>query len=76
MVFIDESRAYVGAEGALQVARHLRAPWRWLGRLAGAVPRSVRDRFYRWFARHRYRWFGKTATCRIPTPELRARFLA
>lgn len=75
LVFVEDDRAYVGSEGALRVARHLRAPWRWLGALAGVVPRVVRDALYRGFARHRYRWFGKTETCRIPTPELRSRFL-
>jgi predicted DCC family thiol-disulfide oxidoreductase YuxK len=40
------------------------------------IPRPLRDALYRWFAARRYRWFGKSDTCRIPTPELRARFLA
>ena len=39
------------------------------------VPRPVRDVVYKWIARNRYRWFGKRDTCRIPTPELKARFL-
>jgi predicted DCC family thiol-disulfide oxidoreductase YuxK len=39
------------------------------------VPRFLRDAVYRFIARNRYRWFGKSETCRVPTPELRARFL-
>jgi predicted DCC family thiol-disulfide oxidoreductase YuxK len=39
------------------------------------LPRPLRDAFYDWIARNRYRWFGQRDTCRIPTPELRARFL-
>jgi len=38
-------------------------------------PLRRHDGVYRWFARHRYRWFGKVDACRVPTPELRARFL-
>lgn len=74
VVFIDDGKAYTHSNGALRVARHLRAPWRWL-RFFVVVPRPLRDLVYRWFARNRYRWFGKTETCRVPTPELRARFL-
>ena len=74
VVFIDDGKAYTHSTGALRVARHLRAPWSLL-RIFWIVPRPLRDLVYRWFARNRYRWFGKTETCRVPTPELRARFL-
>jgi predicted DCC family thiol-disulfide oxidoreductase YuxK len=40
------------------------------------IPRPLRDLVYRFIARHRYRWFGKTESCWLPTPELRGRFLA
>jgi len=30
---------------------------------------------YDWVARKRYRWFGRQEACRVPTPELRQRFL-
>jgi len=40
------------------------------------VPTFLRDFLYRFFARNRYRWFGKKAECSIPTPSQRARFLA
>ena len=39
------------------------------------VPAFVRDFFYNLIARNRYRWFGKKDQCRIPTPELKQRFL-
>jgi predicted DCC family thiol-disulfide oxidoreductase YuxK len=39
------------------------------------VPRPIRDAIYDTIAKRRYRWFGKFDTCRIPSPELRARFL-
>jgi predicted DCC family thiol-disulfide oxidoreductase YuxK len=74
LVFVEGDRAYVRSAGALRIARHLRAPWRWAAALS-VVPGFVRDGVYRWFARHRYGWFGKTDACRVPTPELRARFL-
>jgi predicted DCC family thiol-disulfide oxidoreductase YuxK len=39
------------------------------------LPRALRDWLYRLVAKNRYRWFGKSETCMMPTPELRARFL-
>jgi predicted DCC family thiol-disulfide oxidoreductase YuxK len=39
------------------------------------VPRPVRDWGYDIVARNRYRWFGRTDSCMVPTPELRARFI-
>lgn len=40
------------------------------------LPKFLRDWVYRWVADHRYLWFGKRDTCRLPTPEERAQFLA
>jgi predicted DCC family thiol-disulfide oxidoreductase YuxK len=74
VVFIEDGKASMHSTAALRMARHLRAPWSWL-RAFWIVPRPLRDAVYRWFARNRYRWFGKTESCRVPTADLRARFL-
>lgn len=74
MVFIEDGRAHDRSTGALRVAAHLKAPWRW-GRVALVLPRFLRDLGYRFVARNRYRWFGKTDSCLVPTKELKARFL-
>lgn len=39
------------------------------------VPDWVRDAAYDWVARNRYRWFGKSESCRMPSPEERRLFL-
>ena len=62
------------SEAALYVAGRMGYPWKLL-RFFLIVPRPVRDGVYRWVARNRYRWFGRRDTCRIPTPDLRRRFL-
>ena len=74
VLLVEGGRIYTHSSAALRIARHLRSPWRWV-RLSLIVPRPLRDVVYRWIARNRYRWFGKTESCRVPTPELRARFL-
>ena len=49
--------------------------WRLFAILGSLVPRPVRDRVYDVIAKHRYSWFGKRDTCRLPSAEERPRFL-
>jgi predicted DCC family thiol-disulfide oxidoreductase YuxK len=74
VVLIEEGRVWQESSAALRIARHLPGAWKLLWVFA-AVPRPLRDAVYRWIARNRYRWFGKSETCWLPTPELKARFL-
>jgi predicted DCC family thiol-disulfide oxidoreductase YuxK len=39
------------------------------------VPKFLRDWVYDLVAKYRYRVFGKTEMCMMPTPEIQARFL-
>ena len=74
VVFVEAGTCHLRSDAALRVARHLSAPWRWL-MAARIIPRPVRDRIYDWVADRRYRWFGTRDACRIPDPDVRARFL-
>ncbi len=74
IVLIEDGVAYERSSAALRIARHLGGVWR-LAYAFIVVPRPLRDLVYRFVAKNRYRWFGKTDECRVPTPELRARFL-
>jgi predicted DCC family thiol-disulfide oxidoreductase YuxK len=40
------------------------------------VPSPIRDIFYDLIARNRYKLFGRSDTCRMPTPELQQKFLS
>ena len=68
-------RVYRRSAAALRIVRHLDGPWPLLT-VFRIVPRPIADRVYDWIARNRYRWFGHQESCRVPTPELAARFLA
>jgi predicted DCC family thiol-disulfide oxidoreductase YuxK len=74
MVLIDNGRAYVNSDGVLRTARRLGGPFLLLVPFL-MVPRKLRDAAYRAFASQRYRLFGRADQCRVPTPELRQRFL-
>ena len=62
-------RAYLGADAALQILRHLRG-WSLAARLLGLLPAAIRDRFYDRVARNRYRLFGRLETCMVPEAAL------
>lgn len=74
MVLVEDGTTYFKSTAFLRAVRYLKQPWPWLtaGRL---VPRPVRDWLYDRIARNRYRLFGRTESCMIPTPEMRSRFL-
>jgi predicted DCC family thiol-disulfide oxidoreductase YuxK len=73
-VLIQNGRAYRDSEGMLRAALLLGGAFRLVAPLL-FVPRALRDLLYRAFARNRYRWFGQSEQCRVPTAETRARFL-
>ena len=74
IVLVEDGRCYVRSTAALQIARRMSGAWPLLGALL-VVPAPLRDVVYRLVAKNRYRWFGKQDTCRLPTPDLRSRFL-
>jgi len=74
VVYIEGKQAFTRSDAALAIAGRLDPPWPLLG-VFWYVPRPLRDAIYSFVARNRYRWFGRTETCQLPTPEQRARFL-
>ncbi|KOP66766.1 thiol-disulfide oxidoreductase DCC [Bacillus sp. FJAT-18019] len=74
MVLIEDGKYYTRSTGALRIARRLRFPWP-LSYVFILIPPFLRNLVYRWVARNRYRWFGQSSECMIPTPEIRRRFL-
>lgn len=75
VVLVDRDGTWRHSTAIVRMLRGLGGAWSLWGTLLRLVPRPVRDAGYRFVARHRYRWFGRKETCRLPTPEERARFL-
>jgi predicted DCC family thiol-disulfide oxidoreductase YuxK len=74
VVLVEGDRATTKSDAALRIARGLALPWRFLALLV-VLPVRLRDWVYDQIAGNRYRWFGRSETCRMPTPELAARFV-
>lgn len=75
IILIEDGKSYFGSTAALKIGQTLKFPWSLLARLGLFVPTFLRDWLYDQIASHRYRWFGKTEFCMIPTENLKARFL-
>ncbi len=74
IVLLGERGWSVESMAALRILRRLRWPWPLFSGLI-LVPCPVRDAVYRFIARNRYRWFGKSNACMVPRVEWRERFL-
>ncbi|MFN3436442.1 MAG: thiol-disulfide oxidoreductase DCC family protein [Acidovorax sp.] len=74
LLVIDGDRSWQHTAAILRVLHALGWPWRlaWVGWL---VPAPLRDALYRSGARNRYRIWGRSDTCMVPSPEVAARFL-
>ena len=75
VVFVDDGVLFRRSSAIVGLLRQLGGPWRLVATLLWLIPRPLRDVGYRMVARSRYRIFGKSDTCRVPTPAERERFL-
>lgn len=73
VLVIGNRQVYDRSRAALEIARRLNGLWP-LFYVFVIVPPFIRNFVYDWIARNRYRWFGRTDECMIPTPELKSRF--
>lgn len=74
LVLVEEGQVYLGSTAALRVARLLGGGWPLFYSLI-IIPKGLRDRIYQWIGKHRYKWFGRRASCRIPTASEKSYFL-
>ncbi len=74
VVLIKNDRAYLRSAAVLQVLRGIGGIYS-LAMVFYIFPAFIRDVVYNFIAKNRYRWFGKQESCRIPTPELKAKFI-
>lgn len=74
IILIQNNKIYKRSRAALEIAKQLKGLWP-LCYIAIIIPGFIRDIVYNIIARNRYKWFGEMEACRIPTPEMRERFL-
>jgi predicted DCC family thiol-disulfide oxidoreductase YuxK len=73
-VLVEGEKYYRRSTAALRIAKDLNGAWKlFYGFII--IPAFLRDWVYNLVANSRYKIFGRTDSCMIPTPELRRRFL-
>ncbi|MBR9845843.1 MAG: thiol-disulfide oxidoreductase DCC family protein [Algicola sp.] len=75
LLYSEDKGLSVKSTAALHIAKHLGFP-RNLMTVFFIVPTFIRNWVYDFIAKNRYKWYGKKDACMIPTPELKAKFLA
>jgi predicted DCC family thiol-disulfide oxidoreductase YuxK len=73
-VWIEGERSYTKSTAALKTLRALGSVWQ-LFYILMIIPGPIRDLFYQFIAKRRYRWFGQADQCMLPKPEYQQRFL-
>ena len=68
VIAIKQKLIYFESDAAIEIARLLPFPWK-LAILIKIIPKKLRDYIYRIIAKNRYKWFGKTESCRILSEE-------
>jgi predicted DCC family thiol-disulfide oxidoreductase YuxK len=74
IILIQNNKLYKRTRASLEIAKQLNGLWPMCYGFI-IVPGFIRDLAYKLFASYRYRWFGKMDACRMPTAEMRERFL-
>ncbi len=74
LLVLEDGKSWQHTAAIFRILHRLGWPWRlaWVGWL---VPAPLRDALYRLVARNRYRIWGRSQTCMLPSPEHAARFL-
>ena len=73
-LFLRGGKAWQSSSAVFALAKLLRG-WPKLLLIFWVIPRPLTDFVYRAFAKNRYKWFGKSDTCMIPSPEMKARMV-
>ncbi|MEO6695017.1 MAG: thiol-disulfide oxidoreductase DCC family protein [Ignavibacteria bacterium] len=74
VILVEDEKYYTRSSAALRILKDLGSFWQILYGFI-IFPPPVRDFFYNILSSNRYKLFGKKDSCRIPTPELKKKFL-
>ncbi len=73
-VLVEDGKYFQKSTAALKLMKSLGGGWQLLYAFM-IIPAPIRDFFYSLVANNRYKLFGRSDECWLPSPELKARFL-
>jgi predicted DCC family thiol-disulfide oxidoreductase YuxK len=74
LIFLKGNHVFKKSDAAIEIVSNLGFPY-FLIRIFKIIPQKIRDYFYDYFAKNRYKWFGKKDSCNIPDEKIRSRIL-
>jgi len=74
IVLVSDNRVYLYSDAIVEIVKELDSGLKHLY-VFRFVPKTLRDKLYKLFAKYRYTIFGKKEYCMIPSKKLQKRFL-
>lgn len=74
VVYFRKGKIFYKSSAALMIARDLDGLWPVFSILL-LIPAYLRNLVYTYIAKHRYHWFGRRESCKIPEPWEKAYYL-
>jgi len=75
MVLVRQNKVFLKSNAVLEIAKELSGAWKLLY-VFKIVPRFLRDWIYEIISTNRYKWFGRKDQCRVPTADIKNRFVS
>ena len=73
LLYLENDRLYGKSEAVLRISRYLKFPFPIISFFFW-IPVKLRNGIYDWFAKRRYKWFGKKE-CEMPKDAVQKRFI-
>ena len=74
VILYDGTTTYTHFDAILKIGKELGGVYKLVG-IFRIIPSKWRNLVYEWIARNRYRWFGVSNSCYIPSHEEKKRFI-
>jgi len=74
ILLLENGKLYTRSTAALRITRQLSGLWPMCYGLI-IIPAFIRDAVYKTISKYRYKIWGRSETCMVPSPELKAKFL-
>ncbi len=75
VILLKNNKIYTKSDVAIQVFKQLGGFWKILAQIMQIFPKSIRDLVYRLIAKYRYKIWGKSDACILPTKDIKDRFI-
>ena len=69
VVFFKDGKTYVKSEAVVKILLKLGNPYKAIGKVLSLFSYRFLNVFYDFIAKNRYRLFGRTESCRVPTKK-------